>query len=222
MTNTRFLVVALLLLFGILVSVVFGKLGHPFASTAYRAPKAPLQEFPTAIGGWKGTDEDLGDRVQEIAGMDQHLNRIYEGPDGKRALLYIAYYGNRQRGLRTIYHNPTVCLPSSGWTELGARKDSVKLESGPHPEIGVTIHGFEQRGLQVAILSFYIVDGKLLDGPPRNRPDELAVQKLTMSFDPGYYVKVNVIAVGERRFDLGRQVCLDFLKAAGPYIFRHF
>jgi EpsI family protein len=222
LSNRRFLILVALLLLGIGFSLVFGRLGHPFASTAFRAPRIPLDRFPLVIGSWTGEDEPLPDRVRDIAGMDLHLNRKYISESGESVHLYLAYYGNRQRGMRTIYHNPTVCLDAAGWTQVGRQKVRVRTDSDEVEELRATLYTFRRMGRSTQILSFYLVDDELLDGPPREKPLRLALEKLKLSFDPGYYVQVQVVPEADRDPEAARRAALTFLRLAAPHILRHF
>ena len=72
------------------------------------------------------------------------------------------------------------------------------------------------------IVNFCIIDDEVKDGPPREQPFEVAFQKLSLSFDPGYYVSVQVVPLSGRDPEESRRRALRFLELAAPLLFRHF
>jgi len=222
MSNRRFLVLVAILVTGIGLSLAFGRLGHPFTSAEFRDLKLPFSEFPARIGAWRGTTHRLSANVRKIAGMDRYLLRRYADEEGERAVqLYLAYYGNKDRGMRAMYHNPTICLPASGWewTESQTRKVTL-VDAGL--EFDVSLDRFRLAGRKRVILNFSVVNGRVIDKPIRNEPLEIAAEKFRLSTDPGYFVQVQVVPLRWPDGENAGRVAVEFLEEAGRFVFLHF
>lgn len=221
MTNARFISLAGLLIAGIVVSLLFGKLGHPFAGVGYRQLKRPLEEFPWQVGDWDGEERALTAKEKRVLGMDHYLRRRYRTAEGREVVLYLCYYGNKQRGIDAIYHNATVCLPAAGWEHLGnEQKKVVPLQSAKPFE--VSLDSFGAGGSELVILSFFIINGEIVERPPRNKPLWLGWDKLRLSRDPGYFAQVQVVTRTGADEHRAASTAVDFLEEVGHYIFLHF
>jgi len=76
-----------------------------------------LSGVPMRIGSWRGVDADAMDqRVMDVLGVDDHINRIYHNPDRYAAGLYIGYYQSQRTG--DTIHSPLNCLPGAGWNPV--------------------------------------------------------------------------------------------------------
>jgi len=74
----------------------------------------PLAEFPVAIGGWHGQDVPIDRPLLKVAGVDEYLNRTYQGRSTDFPIfLYVGYYRTQQTGEEV--HSPKNCLPGAGW-----------------------------------------------------------------------------------------------------------
>jgi len=73
----------------------------------------PLSEFPIEFGGWAGEDVPIPRNIQQAAGNDDFLSRMFEHKaTGQRVNLYVAYSG---RPRTMLGHRPRVCYVSNGW-----------------------------------------------------------------------------------------------------------
>lgn len=160
-------------------------------------------------------------REKKIAGMDQYLRRQYRSADGRSAMLYAAYYGNKAKGMETIYHNPTVCFPAAGWKWAGSEQRTVTLTDAAR-QFDVSLDTFRKPGEEITVLNFFIVDGEVLEKPPRNKPFWIGLDKLRLSGDPGYFVQAQVVTANRRDGRDGKKLAIDFLSRVGGYLFRHF
>ncbi len=221
MSNIRFAILAGVLGLGIVASVVFGRLGSPFAAAGHRPLKVPFSEFPLRIGEWTGVDRPLTPKEIRIAGMDEYLRRDYRNPAGERILFYLCYYGNREAGLQTIYHNVTVCLPSSGWKRIRTEHRAVTLEDAAL-QFPVSLHTFRKGAREIVVLCFYVVDGDVLGESPRNDPFRLGLEKLKFGSGPGYYVQAQVVTRVDGAPGEAERRVVRFLKEGGRFIFLHF
>ncbi|MEN8148911.1 MAG: exosortase C-terminal domain/associated protein EpsI [Planctomycetota bacterium] len=218
MSRTRFLVLAFLLLAGI--GVTFGMVGNPFEATGYRPLARPFEEFPARIVSasgveWTGEDRPLPATVTRIVGMDRYLRRDYRSEDGRNVLLFVSYFGNLAAGIDTIYHNPTVCFPTHGWTQV----EEARALAGDVP---VTKYRFVKGARETVVLNFFVVNGRSVARSAREDPVELARQKFSLASGPGYYAQVQVVASqGTGGADAGERA-LGFLAAAARFLFIHF
>jgi hypothetical protein len=205
---------------GIAASFVFGRMWRPFASTEFRDLLRPLPDFPRTLEDFVGEDVPLGERVREKAGMDRWLRREYRSRDAGSLIFYVAYYGNRDRGLETIYHNPTVCYPAAGFTPGVSEIVSITGGSDGEPiEVDLTVYR-SPGGTELLVGSFFILDEKRVSArPPRNEVVTLGFEKLRPSLTPGYFVQVQVVAAVERDLPVTRAVVRRFLAAALPFLF---
>ena len=222
MSTGRFIALMLVLAVGIALSLLVGNLADPLVSAETRDLKVPLSEFPTVIGPWKGTDRLLTPREVGIAGMDSYLRRVYVEKDGRSAVLYVSYYGNKARGMEAIYHNATICFPSAGWELTRTVRRSIRLNDIAK-KFDVSIDHFHKSGNSLVVLSFFVIDGEVLEESPRNKPIWLALDRLKLSpGDPGYFAQIQVVVMHEGKVEETEQTAADLLAAAGRYIFLHF
>ncbi len=206
---------------GTAVSMMWGDAVSSLQGTVLLA--RPLREaIPTELGGWRMTQEDeLREFELEITKVDDYVSRLYEGPKGESILLYVAYHGNKERGMQTYYHNASVCYPAAGW-EL---EDEVLSELTLHDvakQVPICRYSFKRRGERVSVLTFFQVNDELLDQSPRNKTLWTLFDRMTPALDdsPGTFVQVQVVAPitadGVPAFEAQRR----FLQAFGTAIFQ--
>ncbi len=223
MSRTRYAILVAMLAAGAVASAAFGRLGNPFAAAGFRDLRIPLSEFPREVRSWRGADRPLDARTVELTGLDRYLRREYVHEDGARALFFVAYFGNKDRGLASIYHNPTVCLPSAGYEWTGSDRRSVTLRDEAL-EFSVSLDTFRRAaGEELLILSFFVVDERrVLAQSPRNDPFWLGLEKVVPTFEPGYLAQIQIVT-GVPGGDRGRasDLALRFLAEVGGRVFRH-
>jgi EpsI family protein len=109
------------------VAAMIGAVGVFAAqTTGAEAPvtRAALSSFPTEIGPWHGFDAaPFADDVVAQLGVDDYINRIYEGPAGAAVGVYIGYYGSQRQG--DTIHSPQNCLPGAGWRPIEAGTQTI-------------------------------------------------------------------------------------------------
>lgn len=222
-SRKRFYFLVVVLAAGIGASVVFGRLWRPFATSGYRDLRVPLAEFPTTIGEWRGEDREIDPHVRKLTAMDRGLRREYASPREKPVLLYVVWYGNRDRGLETIFHNPTVCYPAAGYTQVSSEILSVPVDGRAHP-IEATADVYRSPGGgEVEVVSFFVLDeGRIFARPPRNDVVGLGVEKLRPSFSPGYFAQVQVTTAVAGDEPSARARAVSFLRAAAGILLDHF
>jgi EpsI family protein len=95
-----------------------------------RAPRRPLAEFPTEVGGWRqaGRDVRFDAETEAVLRADDYVSRDYIGDSGTSASLYVGYYATQRTG--ATYHSPLNCLPGSGWTLNEPGRVEIKPADG--------------------------------------------------------------------------------------------
>ena len=89
--------------------------------SADRAPIVPLREsldgFPSSIGAWRlARVEPIEERIEQILGVDEYVNRVYTDRRRGGVSLYIGYYGSQRHG--DSIHSPMNCMPGAGWQPI--------------------------------------------------------------------------------------------------------
>ncbi len=74
----------------------------------------PLDSIPRVVGDWVGEDYPISEPVEQALGADVIFNRLYRGPGGAHAWVFLAYFREQQVGSQI--HSPQHCVPGSGWT----------------------------------------------------------------------------------------------------------
>lgn len=96
----------------------------PLPGVVGRNEAVPLQQPLTSvsydIGGWRGRDEPISERVVERLGTRDLLLREYENAAGARVWLYVSYFARQQQGEQS--HSPKNCLPGAGWQTIEDRR----------------------------------------------------------------------------------------------------
>jgi EpsI family protein len=185
-------------------------------------PQPLRTSIPLDHAGWRGVDDELSESVRRTIGLDDHVRRRYRDAAGVETLLYVAYHGNKQRGLGTYYHNPTVCFPSQGWT-LESERTSTETLHDAAKEVPVCRYVFAKGAERLSVMTFFKVDSEFLDQSPRNKPFwtllDSAVPKLDDS--PGTFVQVQIITpVGKGGEYAAADVESRFLRDFGTEILR--
>jgi EpsI family protein len=185
--------------------------------------------IPHELAGWRGVDDPMSDEAVRTTRVDDYVRRRYRSQDGAEVLLYVAYHGNKERGMQTYYHNATVCFPSQGWN-LESEKNGTETLHDAAKEVPVCRYVFAKDGLRLSVMTFFKVDRDLLDQSPRNKPFWMLLDRATPQLDdsPGTFVQVQLLttvgASGENgaadrqsRFlrDFGRTI-LSAVEAGSP------
>ena len=130
------------------------------ASSAEATPvRAPLATLPLAVGGWVGRDLPAwDDRVMNVLGADDYVNRRYARGD-RVADLYVGYYQSQRQG--DSIHSPQNCLPGAGWQPVANERITLPTAGGRSIAVNryiiqkdldrqVVLYWFQGRGRVVA------------------------------------------------------------------------
>ncbi len=94
---------------------------------------------PTEVLGFQGTDVEISEDEQRVAGMTNFVLRLYspeaESGDGagmaEAFSIYVGYYDRQSQG-KTI-HSPRNCLPGGGWEPLTSSRERISTPAGTIP-----------------------------------------------------------------------------------------
>jgi hypothetical protein len=129
------------------------------SSTPVKLP-LPLSALPMVIGHWEGRDIPISESVQNAAGNDDFVCRVYVNRlTGQWAQIYVSF-SSRPRTM--IGHNPTVCYVSTGWVLDSSERSLIRCQDGS--EVPCLIHHFHQpdiSGSELVVLNFYAVNGRI-------------------------------------------------------------
>jgi EpsI family protein len=119
-------------------------------------PRQSFSTFPADINEWKGQPADRFDqRVLDVLGVDEYVNRVYFAPGQRPAGLYIGFYQS-QRYTATM-HSPMNCLPGSGWQPVKTSRmalDVASTPNGPGRRIMVNLVSI-QKGLDKQVVVYW-------------------------------------------------------------------
>ena len=219
--NTAVVVVCSLLGAAAIASYVVGD-GVGRLTGTERLPRPLATAVPAAMADWRGVDEPMTAEVIRTLKVDDYVRRRYTAADGEEVLLYVAYHGNKERGMQTYYHNVTVCFPSQGWKPESERTSTETLHEAAK-EIPVCRYVFSKEGVKLSVLTFFKVGDDLLDQSPRNKPLWMLLDRVTPQFDdsPGMFVQVQILTrVGDRGEYAASDVESRFLHDFGPTILK--
>ena len=102
-----------------------GALFYLAAGTEQTPLARPLRLFPTQLAQWHlYQDSPVEKETLDVLRADDTLNRIYLGPGGTYASLFIAYFKTQRTGQTP--HSPQNCLPGSGW--VPSRIGSIQVD----------------------------------------------------------------------------------------------
>ena len=91
---------------------------------------APLSTFPQVMDDWKMlADMPLEPEVLKVLKADDTMNRMYDGPTGRAAYLFIGFFKSQRHGQAP--HSPKNCLPGSGWQAVEDTRIAVNVPNWP-------------------------------------------------------------------------------------------
>ena len=146
--------------------------------------RQPLQAVPMTLGGWHGIDLPLTQRIIDVAGVDDYVNRFYTDTNGNQIEIYIGYYKSQRAG--DLIHSPRNCLPGAGWEIVRAGHSAIAVPNERPIVVNdflmskglsrdVVLYWYQGRGR--AISSEYTAKAWMIaDAVTRNRTDAALVR----------------------------------------------
>ena len=172
----------------------------------------PLSTFPMRIDPWEGERQALTPDVEQVAGNDDYVIRVYTNDfTHEVARLYIAYAG-RPRNM----HDLEVCLRSGGYIIDDKRFGQLRLDDGPDvPCIIYRCHKLVdgQPTEPLHIINYYVLNGE----PTNDRSDfgGLGWRLPNLAGDPAWYVaKIQVSGNSEA-------AVLKLATITAPHVLQH-
>jgi EpsI family protein len=128
----------------------------------------PLSEIPYTIAPWEGQRaEDLEDKIVQVLGVSEYLNRVYRGPSGRPVGLYVGYYKSQRQG--ESIHSPLNCLPGAGWLPVKKGLETIQIPASaidPSLASGVPIeinrYVIEKSGQSMFVFYWYQSHGRVV------------------------------------------------------------
>lgn len=120
----------------------------------------PLKAVPLTVSDWVGRDVAIPGHIQQVAGNDDFLNRLYVNTSTNQwANVYVAYCAHPRTMLG---HRPGVCYVAGGWVHEASAKSQFHLPGGE--TIPCLIHHFHKPAPsreQTVVLNFYVLNGRI-------------------------------------------------------------
>lgn len=117
-----------------------------------------LDAYPRRVGQWVGEDVPIPLNIQEVAGNDAFVNRLYKNKSNKEWVnVYIAYTSQPRTMLG---HRPRVCYVAGGWVHDSTQKSQFRTRSSR--DLPCLIHRFHKPSPDyeaTVVLNFYIING---------------------------------------------------------------
>ena len=148
-----------------------------------------LEHFPHQVGVWEGVDAAIDDRVQELLGATDLLNRVYTDPQTQTSIsMFVSFYASQRTG-GTI-HSPKNCLPGAGWSPAKSGIATINVPGYSEP-IAVNHYIIEKGLSQQVVLYWYQSQGRIIaseysakiclvwDAITKNRTDGALVRIVT-------------------------------------------
>lgn len=85
-----------------------------------------IESFPVAFTGWQGRSEMVDPEIIAKSGAEESFSAFYKSEKYKDVALYIGYRSTAFLSNENFFHSPTVCIPSSGWQNLGTSVHIIK------------------------------------------------------------------------------------------------
>lgn len=178
----------------------------------------PLSNLAMRIGSWEGMDVPIDQRVLEVAGNDDYVNRRYIDEEaGQFVDFHLAYTA---RPANMLGHRPSVCYPAQGWRHQEPHKVSVLLADGT--AIDCLMHHFvrEQPDYEgLVVLNYYVLQGR----PTADWTDFWGPKwrRRNLTHDPNFYVAQVQIAVPvmvPALFERGENTVQRFAAIVAPLV----
>jgi len=118
-----------------------------------------LGGLPMRFDGWEGRRlPDSSQRVLDILGVDDYINRSYLRGDSPAVSLYIGYFKSQRTG--KSLHSPLNCLPGSGW--IPVRNERIIIPVGNDEAIRVNRITIQKGAVRQVVLYWYQSQGRVI------------------------------------------------------------
>ena len=136
-----------------------------YASRPETVPvRRSLEGFPMQFAGWEGRRlPDSSQKVLDILGVDDYINRNYFRKNSPSVSLYIGYFESQRTG-KSI-HSPLNCLPGSGWIPVRNERISIPVNTANN-DMAIQVNRITiQKGtVSQVVLYWYQSQGRVIAG----------------------------------------------------------
>jgi exosortase D (VPLPA-CTERM-specific) len=177
--------------FPLVIALVLVGLGVNWLThrTEASVPRRSLTQFSDRMGRWTQIGEPIkfDPAIETMLKTTDYTMREYVQDDGRRANIYVGYYGSQRTG--ATYHSPQNCLPGAGWVMRDPERMTVTLADGTSFEANryiienglykeVMVYWYQGRGRRTA--SEYLDKAYTIwDSISRGRTDGALVRVMT-------------------------------------------
>jgi EpsI family protein len=126
-------------------------------------PRESLAGFPMALDDWQGQLlPDFEQKILDVLGVDEYVNRLYSAPKGRTVALYVGYYQSQRQG--DTMHSPLNCLPGAGWLPVRQARSRIPVtdSDGRAQEIEVNDFVIEKGLDRQVVLYWYQSHGRVV------------------------------------------------------------
>jgi EpsI family protein len=126
-------------------------------------PRESLAGFPMTLDAWQGQPlPDFDQKILDVLGVDEYVNRNYARAEGPSVSLYVGYYQSQRQG--DTMHSPLNCLPGAGWlpARQGRSRLAVTDAQGQPQEIEVNDFVIEKGLDRQVVLYWYQSHGRVV------------------------------------------------------------
>ncbi|HLU50457.1 MAG TPA: exosortase-associated EpsI family protein [Planctomycetota bacterium] len=204
----------LLILFGCLLA---GRVAWDQARHATFAPlplRVPFSEFGARVlsNGMRAEDRPLETRVEEVARVDDYINRWYS--DGRRSLWFWVGFVSGWRP--EAVHYPDVCFPTQGMSLIAQRTVELDLSPAPSPAPFHEYEWLDEFNRRTYTLSTFFYRGRFAPFDP-----ESLQLRLERSLGIRYFAMITVSGPFQGELLETRAFYADVLRETIPQLIEH-
>ena len=120
-----------------------------------------LEGLPLRLAGWEGRRlPDTDQKILDILGVDDYINRSYFRENSPSVSLYIGYFQSQRAG-KSI-HSPLNCMPGSGWIPERNERISIPVNNGGVIQVNRII--IRKSSVSQVVLYWYQSQGRVIAG----------------------------------------------------------
>jgi EpsI family protein len=177
----------------------------------------PLTAFPKEAGAWRlYKDVPIEKEVQDVLKADDTLNRVYVGPTGDAAFLFIAFFKTQRSGQAP--HSPKNCLPGAGWESLESDPISIAVPGRAEPIL--TNRYLVAKGNDKSVVLYWYQSRNRVIAGEFSAKFWLIADSIKYHRSDSSLIKI-VVQVRNGDTNAATNTAVDFVKAAFPVIAQH-
>ena len=181
--------------------------------------RQPLADVPFDIGRWRGRDApQLSDDILAVLGVDEYVNRIYSGDDGRAVSLYVGYYQSQREG--DTIHSPMNCLPGAGWQPVSHEYVGIPI-SGRSDPIVVNRYVIQKGADRQVVLYWYQSHGRVVANEYWSKV-YLVYDAIRLNTSEAALVRVvSPVRADDESNEAASQRAVEFVRSMFPMTTRH-